>query len=122
LNEIRSKDEESYNKYFAEDEIGLKIIIHYGLISKTTIHRRTKLIGEDVIIVHKLLKNSVNECNYILLTNNYLKKVKQQNNYYILNWSNLKYNKENYEYLGEIKYGYLTIDSTAYFNFYLNKA
>jgi hypothetical protein len=46
----------------------LKQIIHVGSIATETIDRFEKLFGLDVILVHRLLKNSVKKKEYVMMT------------------------------------------------------
>lgn len=46
----------------------LKIIVHYGEISQYTVKEHRKLFGRDVIVIHRLLKNSVPDDEYLLMT------------------------------------------------------
>ncbi len=46
----------------------LKFIIHSGMVSSYHIMDRFKLIGKDIIILHRLLKNKVPSDEYLLLT------------------------------------------------------
>lgn len=46
----------------------LKVVVHSGTALVYSIAQRTELAGIDVIIVHRLLKNSVTAREYILLT------------------------------------------------------
>lgn len=110
---LEISDEENYNKHLAHGELGLKIIIHYGEVSSSNIKGRTKLIGEDIIIVHKLLKNNVHEDEYILFSENYLKRI-DLNTVTSLNMKNLKKGKEVYDYIGTVKYRYIKIDDEAF--------
>lgn len=50
------------------DKLDLKIIVHYGLASIQKIGRFRELSGVDVIILHRLLKNSIPNKRYLLLT------------------------------------------------------
>jgi len=49
----------------------LKFITHYGVLSETLIGNFTKIIGSDVILAHRLLKNKLDAREYLLLTENY---------------------------------------------------
>jgi len=51
--------------------LSLKFIIHYGQLSETVIQNFTKIIGSDVILAHRLLKNNIGETEYMLLTDKY---------------------------------------------------
>ncbi len=49
-------------------ELKLKFVAHVGEVAIQTIKRRRKLVGMDVIFVHRLLKNSVPVPEYVLLS------------------------------------------------------
>ncbi len=51
----------------------LKVIAHYGEMFLTQIKDRVKLIGKDVIVAHRLLKNSVLGSEYLLISQALLK-------------------------------------------------
>lgn|SRR3989338_3467359 len=57
------------------EELRLKVIVHIGKANFYKIDQFTELSGLDVIIVHRLLKNSVNAKEYILLTDNAFKDI-----------------------------------------------
>src|SRR5918912_1228180 len=46
----------------------LKFVAHVGEVATQTIRRRKKLVGMDVIYVHRLLKNPVEVPEYLLVT------------------------------------------------------
>ena len=46
----------------------LKFVAHVGEVATQTIRDRLKLVGIDVILVHRLLKNPVTVPEYVLLT------------------------------------------------------
>lgn len=108
IRSLEKDDPENYSKHLSEGQLGLKIIIHYGIISTVNIKGRTKLIGEDVIIVHKLLKNSTKEKEYILLTNSYLNKTKKPMLAKSFNWAPLKTGEDQYDHIGKIGYSYIS--------------
>lgn len=61
-------------------EIGklkLKAILHLGQAAFTKIFNTEKISGEDVIISHRLLKNSVPSDEYILMTENFFQRCTQ---------------------------------------------
>jgi hypothetical protein len=49
-------------------ELKLKFVAHVGEVATQTIKRRTKLVGVDVIYVHRLLKNPVEMPEYLLVS------------------------------------------------------
>jgi hypothetical protein len=46
----------------------LKFVAHVGEVASQTIRRRTKLVGLDVIYVHRLLKNPIEVPEYLLVS------------------------------------------------------
>jgi hypothetical protein len=50
------------------NELKLKFVAHVGEVATQKIKRRRKLIGMDVIYVHRLLKNPVSVPEYVLLS------------------------------------------------------
>ncbi len=48
--------------------LSLKIIVHFGEIELIKVKNHTKPYGQDVILVHRLLKNSIDINEYVLLT------------------------------------------------------
>ncbi|MDX1702452.1 MAG: DUF2652 domain-containing protein, partial [Melioribacteraceae bacterium] len=58
----------------------LKFIVHYGALNETMIGDFAKIIGSDVILAHRLLKNKLDEREYLLLTENYWKRTDPKEN------------------------------------------
>jgi hypothetical protein len=107
---FKENDPENHKKYLSKNQLGIKMIIHHGQINITKINGRVKLLGEDVILVHKLLKNSVNIPCYILLTDSYLEKLRNKKaakNWF--NWEDLKRGKDKYEHFGVTYYSYIPL-------------
>jgi hypothetical protein len=50
------------------DNLKLKFVAHIGEVATQTIKRRRKLVGIDVILVHRLLKNPVQAPEYVLFS------------------------------------------------------
>ena len=50
------------------NNLKLKFVAHVGEVAIQTIRDRRKLVGIDVILVHRLLKNSVPAPEYVLLS------------------------------------------------------
>ncbi len=79
------------------DALKLKIVAHSGEAFFYQINEFNELSGKDVILIHRLLKNSVPEEEYILMTD--------------VAYSDIKFpvqikvreGMENYEYIGEVK-------------------
>jgi len=79
-------------------QLTLKFVVHYGSFEEVKIAQFTKLSGPDMIIAHRLMKNSVPSHEYLLLTEQYLDGEPR----------NERFNKgqDNYEILGDIAYQY----------------
>ena len=50
------------------DNLKLKFVAHIGEVATQTIRDRRKLVGIDVILVHRLLKNPVQTPEYVLFS------------------------------------------------------
>lgn len=50
------------------NNLKLKFVAHIGDVATQTVRRHHKLVGIDVILVHRLLKNSVEVPEYVLLS------------------------------------------------------
>jgi hypothetical protein len=50
------------------DNLKLKFVAHIGEVATQTIRQRRKLVGIDVILVHRLLKNPVQVPEYVLFS------------------------------------------------------
>ncbi|SNC76047.1 Protein of unknown function [Hymenobacter gelipurpurascens] len=90
----------------AEYVLTLKIIVHYGRVSIVQIREYTKLMGRDVIVVHRLLKNNVTGSEYILLSEGYLRTQTPADLARSFSWTRLLHGSTHYEYLGEVAYRY----------------
>ncbi|WP_323787042.1 DUF2652 domain-containing protein [Psychroserpens sp.] len=89
-------------------QLGLKIILHFGdNVESVQIGNRIKLMGEDVIVAHRLLKNDIKEDEYLLISeqllNQYQDEVIERN----FGWGELQDDEERYKHLGEINYSYV---------------
>jgi len=105
---FKESDPENHKKYLSKNQLGIKIIIHHATINIAKINGKVKLLGEDVILVHKLLKNSINLGCYFLLSDSYLEKLKKRKdtkNWF--NWEDLKRGKDKYEHFGVTYYSYI---------------
>lgn len=83
----------------------LKIIAHQGVALKYKIGRFTELSGKDVIIVHRLLKNSVASNKYIMVS-------ESAQQFLRVNGDFTK-GKEKYEDVGEITVYYLPFNEST---------
>lgn len=92
------------------ETLGLKIILHYGQdVDIVQIGKHIKLIGEDVVIAHKLLKNDIPKNDYLLLSDELLKQYDLNDLNDEAYWSKLKKGGNIYEHLGEVNYTYIDL-------------
>jgi hypothetical protein len=80
--------------------LDLKFILHFGEYVLQNVYRITELVGSDVNLTHRLLKNHVSEATdwkaYALFTEAGLKRLN-------VKMENLREQVESYEHLGEVK-------------------
>jgi hypothetical protein len=110
IDSYEQSEPENYQKYLSKNQLGLKIVIHHGKTTFSKINGKIKLLGEDVILVHKLLKNSIDIPCYILLTNSYIDKIKTKKivkNWF--NWEKLKNGKDKYDHFGTTYYSFIPL-------------
>ena len=53
------------------DRLKLKAVLHNGEVAIKRLRQFEELAGKDVIIIHRLLKNSIEKNEYILITDNF---------------------------------------------------
>ena len=114
LESLRKEFPEDFEKYISSNKLSLKIVLHAAEMTSSHIGGMIKLIGEDVVVVHKLLKNSVEDAEYILFSEKLLSNYKEEEVRDFLNWDTLKDGKDEYEYIGEIKYKYIPLTAEQY--------
>jgi hypothetical protein len=59
-------------------DLTVKFVAHVGDVVKQTVANRTTLAGLDVILVHRMLKNSVPVLEYVLMTDGVLERVPEE--------------------------------------------
>ncbi len=90
--------------------LGLKIVLHYGKqISAVPIGKNIKLMGEDVIIAHRLLKNKIPIEEYILLSEDLLSEYKEETIKRNFGWGKLHGRETKYQHIGEVNYRYINL-------------
>ncbi|MBC6991082.1 DUF2652 domain-containing protein [Hymenobacter sp. BT491] len=88
------------------NDLTLKIIVHYGRVSIAQIREHTKLMGRDLIVVHRLLKNDVTGSEYALFSEDYLQTQTPADIARSFTWTRLLRGSTVYEHLGRIEYRY----------------
>ena len=90
--------------------LGLKIILHYGKeVGVVSVGKRIKLIGEDVIVAHKFLKNNIPLEEYILISDNLMAQYDTNITDDDFHWGNLKQGKIEIEHMGTMSFNYINL-------------
>ncbi len=117
LNILKETYNDNDDSHKIPKTLGLKIILHYGHeIDTVQIGKHIKLMGEDVIIAHKLLKNKVPKDEYLLISENLISQYDMKDLDNKLYWGELKNGENVYEHLGEINYTYIDLLPLLNFN------
>ena len=88
----------------------LKFIVHYGTAATMEVKGISKLLGSDIILAHRILKNNLHEHEYILMTNSYLQ-TQNNNSSDLFTGSEMKEGKVRYNHFGIVRYKYVQLAS-----------
>ncbi len=86
-------------------DLGLKVIGHWGEFSEYTIKNKVKVIGKDVILVHRLLKNSLEPREYLLVSTDLLDQCGEADGGY-----GFEPHAESYPVLGAVSLQFLNLE------------
>ena len=81
-------------------DLSLKIIVHFGDVTGISIKEHKKLFGKDVILLHRLLKNSLNRREYVLFTEGLINELEH---YHLPAWYMPQQASEQYD-VGEVRF------------------
>ncbi|MDC6351147.1 DUF2652 domain-containing protein [Zeaxanthinibacter sp. PT1] len=90
--------------------LGLKMILHFGKeVGQVPVGKRIKLIGEDVITAHLLLKNDIELDEYILLSEDLMDQYKGEREKMSLDW--VQWEKDHIEdpHMGTIDFSFIPL-------------
>ncbi len=82
--------------------LGLKVVAHTGDFAAYTLGNKVKVIGKDVIVVHRMLKNRLKQSEYLLLSEAVLNSTGEDNSH---GWT-FTGHKERYDVIGQVDMGY----------------
>jgi len=89
--------------------LGLKIILHYGdEVAPVAIDKHIKLMGEDVIVAHRLLKNSVPLDEYILLSETLLEQYDRDIED-LVTWGEIRQEEITDAHMGKLHFHYIPL-------------
>jgi uncharacterized protein DUF2652 len=89
--------------------LGLKFFVHYGTIGSLMVNGFCKLYGQDIILAHRLMKNSIDAEEYMLFTQEFYNLYKKRKEHLKLNTNSLLEGKDMISGFGEVFYYYLTL-------------
>ena len=81
-------------------DLSLKIIVHFGEVTGIAVKEYKKLFGRDVILLHRLLKNNLDNKEYVLLTDKLIGEIAELN---LPSWYMPRQAREQYD-TGEIQF------------------
>jgi hypothetical protein len=87
----------------------LKFILHYGEIGISKIRKHTKLMGKNVILVHRLMKNDLKSDEYLLMTHDYISHHSNEKMDKHFSWSEVCDGMMNYEHIGDVEFKYVDL-------------
>jgi hypothetical protein len=82
-------------------KLSLKVVAHFGEITGISVKDHKKLFGKDVILIHRLLKNSLDKKEYVLLTDSLTENLAISNE--LPGWYNPKSAMEQYD-VGTVRF------------------
>jgi hypothetical protein len=109
MNELQQNHENREGADQIPEILGLKIILHYGEIGVAPIDKRIKLMGKDVIAAHRLLKNDIPQDEYILFSEQLLKRYETNEIENHLDWGKLQQGHIESDHLGNINFSYIDL-------------
>jgi len=88
-------------------ELSLKFVAHHGPLAEIKIGKFVKQSGPEMIVAHRLLKNSINNHEYLLLTEKLLEQAVDTPETLQLEWYS---SSEEYASIGKIDYRFLLLN------------
>lgn len=90
--------------------LGLKIILHFGEeVGLVPIGKNIKLMGEDIIVAHRLLKNTIPTDEYILFSKDILSYYSKEEKEEFQNSTSLISGNIQVDHLGQIDFKYVDL-------------
>ena len=90
--------------------LSIKFVAYYGEITTMKVKQFLKLLGEGVIVAHKLLKNNLGEKEYVLMGGDFpaFNGIHSNRD---LEWVKMQQGKTSYTDVGQVDYQYFLLDS-----------
>ncbi len=107
LEELRQEYASHKSAFQIPKVLGLKIVLHYGdEIASAQVGNRIKLLGEDLIVAHRLLKNDIELDEYLLISDALVRQYQYKALNAEFDWAGLQQGSTHYNHLGELNYHY----------------
>ena len=114
LNQLRKQFSDNDDAKKIPKILGLKIILHHGMeVATVPVGNHVKLMGEDVIVAHRLLKNSIASDEYILLSNALMDFYGEKNIIRKFEWGELQEDEILVEHLGVVNFAYFDLNPST---------
>jgi hypothetical protein len=92
--------------------LGLKIVLHFGdEIGVVPIGNRIKLMGEDVIVAHRLLKNNIDIDEYILISQELMDQYRLKGEQDDFDWLEFVHGQIEVNHIGTVIFNYLQLNA-----------
>ena len=110
LDVLRKKHSHKKDAFKIPEILGLKIVLHFGReIGVVPVDKMIKLMGEDVIIAHRLLKNNIAISEYILISDELISMYKKNSKAGQFEWADLKKGQIQVDHVGIIHFHYIDL-------------
>jgi len=85
----------------------LKFVVHHGPLAEIRVGRFVKQSGTEMIVAHRLLKNSINNNEYLLMTEKFFEQADNPNESAELEWAS---SSEEYASIGKVEYRFTLLN------------
>jgi len=89
-------------------ELTVKFIVHHGPVAEIKVGRFVKQSGTDVIVAHRLLKNSIDNNEYLLITEKLLQQVSDSAEALGMEWAG---SSEQYNSIGKVEFQFAGLNA-----------
>lgn len=89
-------------------DLTLKFVVHHGPVAEIKVGRFVKQSGPEMIVAHRLLKNSIHSNEYLLMTEKLLKQIDESSEPGEMEWNS---SSEEYASIGKVDYRFALLNS-----------
>ncbi len=112
IHALSARHKEQDNAEAIPEMLGLKIILHFGKeVGLVPVGKLIKLIGEDVITAHRLLKNDIDLDEYILISEDLMSQYDKKTINGNFDWSTVNKGTMEVEHIGKVNYQYIDLSN-----------